>query len=175
MTQQQTGQEHPIILEIVAEDERDSDPVAIGEVGREILDAVKRDGVTAKPVYTGQRGGLELLFELFNYAQSTAQMVGADVYAQRDAIGVVGNICTILGFVSPIAFSIFKTQKHPVKLSIVIDGIPITVEAANLKDAEAMLERARQVAAAHPNIQVTPQSQVKVRVAVPKKPQRKRL
>ncbi len=194
MTQQQTGQEQrrPIILEIVAEDERDVDPAAIGEVGREILDEVKRDGGTVEPVYTGQRGGPDLLFEIVNYVQTTAQMFGADVFAQRDVIGETASLLAIFEFARPLAMKIFNArekheakqavvtttppvqEQHPVKISLVIDGEPITVEAANFKDAEAMLELAKKFHSAHPSVNATPQSQVKIQASVPKKPQRKR-
>ena len=168
-------QQRPIILEIVAEDDHDADLVAIGEIGRGILDEVKRDGFTVEPVYTGQRGGVELLFEIVNYVQTTAQMVGTDIYAQRDVIGVVANLMTVFVGVSPLAMKIFKVQeKHPIKISIVIDGVPITVEAVNFKDAEAMLELAKEFYAKHPYVNATPQSQVKIQASVPKKARRGR-
>ncbi len=181
-------QPHPIILEIMAEDPHDTDPVAIGEVGREILDEVKQDGVKVEPVYTGQRGGLELLFEVFNYVQTTAQMLGTDVYAQRDVIGEIANLVTVFVGVSPLASKLFKArEKHaakqamvaqepqqPVKISVVIDGAPITVEATNFKDAEALLELAKKFHSAHPNVNVTSQSQVKIQASVPKKARRGR-
>ena len=179
-------QSRPIILEIVAEDAQNADPVAIGEVGREILDEVKQDGVRVEPVYTGQRGGLELLFELFNAAQTTGQVLWADIYAQRDTIGIISSLVTIFGAVSPVVKKVFQArekheakqamiaatppaQEHPVKISIVIDGAPVTVEATNFQDAEALLKLAKKFHAAHPHVNVTPQSQVKIQAMVPKK------
>ncbi len=172
----------PIILEIIAEDNHDADPVAIGEVGRSILDEMKQDGFTVEPVYTGQRGGLELLFEIFNYVQTTAHTVGADIYAQRDVIGEIAGLLTILDIARPLAMRLFKArekheakqaaitqEQHPVKISLVIDGTPITIEAANFKDAEAMLELAKKFHSAHPDVNVTPQSRVKIQASVPKK------
>ncbi|GAC1364945.1 MAG: hypothetical protein NVSMB38_45910 [Ktedonobacteraceae bacterium] len=55
-----------------------------------------------------------------------------------------------------------------------IDGAPITIEAANFNDAEAMLELAQRFHVVHPTVNVTPQSQVKIRTVVPKKAQRRR-
>lgn len=194
MTQQQTGQEQrrPIILEIVAEDEHDVDPAAIGEVGRGILDEVKRDGYAVEPVYTGQRGGPDLLFEIFTQLHNAAQVVGIDMFAQRDVVGEIANLITIFVGVSPLAMKIFKArekheakqavvtgtppaqEQHPVKISVMIDGEPITVEAANFQDAEALLELAKRFHSAHPKVNATPQSQVKIQASVPKKPQRRR-
>lgn len=186
----ESKQERTIMLEIVAEDSHDADPVAIGEVGRGILDEIKQDGVRVEPVYTGQRGGLELLFEVFNYAQTMAHTVGTDIYAQRDVIGEIANLVTVFVGVSPLAMKIFKArekheakqakatppvqEQHPVKMSLVIDGAPITIEAENFKDAEAMLELARTFHTAHPTVKATPRSEVKIQTVVPKKVQRRR-
>ncbi len=183
--------QRPIILEIVAEDQHDVDPVAIGEVGRGILDEVKQDGFAVEPVYTGQRGGLELLFEVFNAAQTMGQVVWADVYAQRDTIGVISSLVTIFGAASPVVKKVFQArekheakqamlaamppaQEHTVKISIAIDDKSITVENADIKDADAILELAKKFHAAYPNVKATPQSQVKIQASVPKKPQRRR-
>ncbi len=177
----------PIILEIIAEDQHDMDPVAIGEVGRGILDEVKQDGFKVEPVYTGQRGGLDLLFEIFNYVQATTHAVGADIYAQRDVISEIAGLLTIFDLARPLAMKIFKArekheakqavvaqEQHPVKISMMIDGSPITIEAANFKDAEAMLELAKKFHSAHPNVNATSQSQIKIQASVPKKARRGR-
>lgn len=172
--QQQTP---PILIEVIAEDEHDRDYVAIGEASRAIINAVKQDGYAIEPQYTGQRGGLDLLFEVLPYLQTA----WADIYAQKDAIGVIANLSAIFAAVSPIALTVFKAREKqdvvpptPVKLTVMIDGAPITVEAANLKDAESALELAKRFHSAHPTVKPTPQSQVKIQTRVPKKPKRGR-
>ncbi len=169
----------PILLEVVAEDEQNADIVAIGEASRAIMSEVKQDGYAIEPQYTGQRGGLDLIFEVLPYLHT----VWADVYAQRDTIGVIANLSTVFAAVSPIALAVFKAREknatvspvseQPVKLTIMIDGAPITIEAANLKDAESALELAKRFHAAHPTVKPTPQSQVKIQAKVPKKQQRR--
>lgn len=139
-----------------------------------IVEGIIHAGYAIAPMYTGQRGGGQLLFEVVTQAKIAAQMLGADVYANRDMIGAVGNLVGIFGTLSTFVLSVFKRQKQPVKVSIVVDGEPITVEADNLKDAQAMLELAKSFHTAHPNVVATPQSKVKVRVAVPKKQRPKR-
>ena len=186
---QQIGQElqHPIILEIIAEDPHDADPIAIGEVGREIIDEMKQDGFNVKPKYTGQRGGLEMLFEILLHVQNTAQAIGVDIYNDRD---VIANLTKILGYVSPVVMFALNARKkkmekqatttqtsaqeQSIKVNIVIDGASVPVEVSNLKDAEAVLELAKKLHSAHPKVNATPQSEVKVQAVVPKKERRGR-
>jgi hypothetical protein len=61
-----------ILLEVEPEDERESNPVAIGEVGRNIVSELRQEGYAVEPVYTGQKGGLELLFTMWTVLQSGA-------------------------------------------------------------------------------------------------------
>lgn len=185
---------HPIILEIMPEDPRDVDPVAIGEVGRGILDEVKRDGMRVEPVYTGVRGGHELLFEILNSAQAVGQVVWADINAQGNTIGIVSGLVTILQAASSVVKSAFHArerheekqakiaggmatkgeEQHPIKILLTVDGATIPVEVSNFEDAKAMLQLAREFHAKYPNVHATEQSEVKVRAVVPKKAQRGR-
>ncbi len=97
-----------------------ADPVAIGEVGRGILDEVKQNGFTVEPVYTGQRGGVELLFEILMLLKQRRRWFGTDIYAQRDAIGVVNNLFGILGDVSSVVMLVFYAdEKHEAKHAVV--------------------------------------------------------
>ena len=176
----QNEQVSPILLEIVAEDEHDVDPVAIGEASRAIMNEVKQDGHSIEPQYTGQRGGLDLIFEVLPYMRT----LWADVYTQRDTISVIANLSTVFAAISPIAMSIFKAREkqgttaptplQPIKLTIMIDGAPITVAAADLKDAESALELAKRFHTAHSTVKPTLQSQVKIQAKVPKKQRRGR-
>src|SRR5947209_1815101 len=47
----------PLELEFVSEDEHGADPIALGEVSRDVVAALKKDGYVVQPVYTGERGG----------------------------------------------------------------------------------------------------------------------
>ncbi len=187
--------QHPIILEILAEDPHDADPVAIGEVGREILNEVKQDNIKIESVYTGQRGGPGLLFEVFNQVQAAGQVVWADIYAQGNTLGVISSIVTILGAASPVVKRVSQAlakhnakqaklaaatsttpaqEQHPIRILLTIDGAAIPVEVSNFQDAKAMLELAQEFHAKYPNVNATPQSEVKIQTVVPKKERRKR-
>ena len=87
-----------IILEIVPADVQDPDPAAVSAAGRSIVSNLEQEGYTIKPVYTGQRGGIELLFQV---VLQTAQTVGADVWAQKDSIDLLSALSTALPNSSP--------------------------------------------------------------------------
>jgi len=173
MMEQHTGtgeqaQPLPVLLEIIPEDEQDTDPVAINEVGRSIVTELKQDGYAIEPVYTGQRGAIELLFTVMMFVQTVA--VGAWTH-----LDVIAALCTVFETTKPVLERIFKVhEKHPVKISVAIDGAPVAVEAADLQEAEAALILAKRFHTAHPSIKMTPQSQVKVRTTVQKQQQRRR-
>lgn len=152
-----------ILLEVEPEDEQESNPVFVGEVGRTIVSGLRQESYAVEPVYTGQKGALELLFTVWTVLQSGA----VDAWTHVDAIAA---LCAIFETTKPLLLRVFKAQeKHPIKISVVIDGAPVSVEAADLEDAEAALKLAQRFHAAHPAVKVTAQSQVKAKVKVSKK------
>jgi hypothetical protein len=167
----------PIILAILPEDERDPDPAAINTVGRSIVGDLERDGYTVKPISTGQRGGLELLFQVVT---NTLQTVGAEVWAQKDVLGILSDLCTIFGFASPLVLHLLRkhekqpAQGHEVKVSIRIDEAEIEVTAADVADDEHVLRLSERFLALHPSAKVTPHSKVKVQGRVAKGQYRRR-
>lgn len=177
------GQQLPILLEIVQEPTGASDPVALGKLGGNLIQNLRQDGYVVAPGKTGQRGVVELLFQVMTQIPQVVQAVGSDIYAERDVINLITDLCTIFVSVSPLAAHLFKAheqqassqnvqasaQQPPIKITVMIDGAPLTVEAIDLKEVEGALKLAQRFHAAHPSVQVTPQSQVKIRAAVPKK------
>jgi len=152
-----------ILLEVVPEDEQESNPVLIGEVGRRIVSGLRQEGFAVEPVYTGQKGLQELLFMVGTLLQSGA----VEAWTHVDAIAA---LCAIFETTKPLLLRVFKSQeKHPIKISVMIDGAPVSVEAADLEDAEAALKLAKRFHSAHPEVKVTGKSQVKAKVRVSKK------
>ena len=45
-----------ITLEVIPDDPHDADPALVDAVGRDTVDALRNDGYTIEPVYTGTRG-----------------------------------------------------------------------------------------------------------------------
>ncbi len=52
-----TSQPITLTLEVVPEDPQNSDPALVDAVGRDTADALRSEGYTVQPVYTGIRGG----------------------------------------------------------------------------------------------------------------------
>lgn len=152
-----------ILLEVEPEDEQESNPVVIGEVGRNMVHGLRQEGYGVERVYSGQRGGLELLFAVWTVVQGGAMVAWSHV----DALAA---LCAIFETTKPLLLRVFKSQeKHSIKISVVIDGAPVSIEAADLEGAEAALKLAQRFHAAHPAVKVTGKSQVKAKVRVSKK------
>src|SRR5450755_4253894 len=79
-------------LVLASTDERDPDPAELTRVGQQLTTALQRDGWTMTPIYTGQRGGVELLFQLMSQAAQTAQAVEMHVMSQQAEIDVVAAL-----------------------------------------------------------------------------------
>lgn len=169
--QQQAGSDNTqglkVLLEIVPEDQGNADPVAVGEMGRAVVEELRHGSYTVDPVYTGQRGGIELVF----------QTVVDFLNTQGGTIDVVASLTTIVTSLFPVLEKVFRAneeQGQPIKISLFIDGSPVSIEAANLKEAEAALKIAERYHAIHPTIAPNPAtSQVKVQIPAPKKARRR--
>lgn len=180
--EQHPGSENPqplsVTLEIVPLDERDPDPARIFEVSQEVVVALQQDGYRVTPMYTGQRGGIELLFQVVT---NVVQTVGTDVWAQRDTISIISGLCTIFGAVSPLVRHLFHvrrklpTHEHEIKVSITLDDAAMEVTSSDVANDERILQLAERFLTKYPTASVTPGSKVKVRGRVPKrKPPRRR-
>ena len=168
-------------LEFVPEDEHDADPIAVGEISRDVLAALEKNGYTVQPVYTGQRGGP--LFEVILFLTTMA----TDAWAQKDIIlADTSALVTIFGAVIPIAKHLLKahekrasrdnTEKSPIKITAEIDGVLISIEAPDMESADAAMKLAKRFQTNHPVVaaKVLPQSKVRVTGHVPKNQPRRR-
>ncbi len=162
-----------IQLEIVSESEQDADPATVREVGRSIVDALRREGYTVQPAYTGERG--DFLFDITSFLQATVQIV----LAHKDLL------IELFKAASPIAKCVVEEgEKHLVKkvtpghlkVEIGIEGDYIQAEATDLAGNEQILQLANTFLARYPRTiaEVTPQSVVKVKGRVPKRQIRRR-
>jgi hypothetical protein len=166
-----------ITLEISAEDAHNPDPAALNEVALNTSRALQQDGYTINPLYTGQRGGLDLLFQVIT---SSAQTASAALWAQKDVVGLIGNLCTIFTSISPIAAHLFHMhgkqteQDHDIKVSIKIDDAEIAISSADIANDERIYQLAQRFLAEHPTTKVTPSSKVKVQARVPQRKARRK-
>lgn len=166
-----------ITLEISAEDSNNPDPATLNEVALNTNRTLQQDGYTITPLYTGQRGGLDLLFQIII---SGVQTASAALWAQKDVVGLIGNLCTIFTSISPIVAHLFHLhgkqteQDHDIKVSIKIDDAEIAISSADIANDERIYQLAQRFLAQHPTTQVTPSSKVKVQARVPLRKGRRR-
>jgi hypothetical protein len=170
---------HPLslTLELVPDDEHDPDPAAVHEVGRTVIDELQQAGYTIIPLSTGQRGGLELIFQV---VMTTAQTIGADIMAQKDAIDVTSALCAIFATISPLLLRLFHIQKKlpahesEIKVFIKVNEAEMEVTSSDVADDERIIRLAERFIALHPTTKVAQNSAVKVRGHVPKRKPRQR-
>lgn len=156
-----------ILLEIVPDDPQVPDPVAIQEVSRQVIQDLKQDGDSVTPVYTGQRGGIDALFQV---AISGAQTLGTDIMAHKDVFDVVVSICAILTSVRSLVTHLWhpggkveRQPHHDVKVTVTIDQGTIELTSSDLADDERVKQLADHFLQLYPATKVTPHSQVKVK------------
>ena len=168
-----------ITLEVVPDDPHDADPALVDAVGREAADALRTDGYTIEPVYTGTRGG-GLLVDVVMPVLATA-------WAQKEVILADGSaLVTIFTPVVLIAKKLHEAheqrkgkdaaQQSPIKIAVEIDGATISIEAPDLEAAEGAIRLAQRFQVQHPAVvsQVTSQSNARLKASVSKRPLRKR-
>jgi len=164
-----------ITLEVIPDDPHDADPALVDAVGRDATDALRNDGYTIEPVYTGQRGGGFLVNVL------------ATAWAQKDLILADGSaLITIFTPVVSLAKRLHEAheqragkdaaQQSPIKITVEIDGASISIEAPDLENAEGAIKLAQRFQTQHPAVasQMTNQSKAKLKAGVSKRPPRKR-
>lgn len=168
-----------LTLEVVPENHRDADPALVDAIGRDTADRLRNSGYTVVPVYTGRRGG--------NFLVEIVAPVLIAVWANKDVIladsSALVTIFTPVVLIAQHLFDAYKQQmgkdaeqQSRIKITIEIDGAPISVEAPDLATADAALKLAHRYQAQHPAVaaKVTPQSMVKVAGSIPKEQPRRR-
>lgn len=155
-----------ILLEIGPEDSQNPDPTAIQQVSRQMIKDLKQDGDTVAPVYQGQRGGFETLFQV---GITDVQTLGTAIMAHKDAFDVVVALCTIFTSVRSLVTHLLHSedksqpQTHDVKVSITIGDGSIELTSSNLADDERVKQLADHFLRTYPGIKITAHSPVKVK------------
>ncbi|GAC1350912.1 MAG: hypothetical protein NVSMB27_38000 [Ktedonobacteraceae bacterium] len=169
MTEQQSHHEHivapAIMLEIVPEDSRDADVVAMGELGRRLIADLTQEGYSVHPVETGQCGGLEILYEVVQTVGTLAEVA----WQHKDILDTASSLYTMFVAASPLAVRLLykkgehhtstaSTREHDpeVKVSIKLDGAEIAVTSRDVENDERVRQLAEHFLAAHPATKLTP-------------------
>ena len=189
----QNLQQMKILLEILPEDPSEKDPALLQAIERDTIDALEHDGYTIQSVATGQRGGGPLV-EVITTATTIATSDWAMAWANREVVEHIMNdtsaLVTVCGGVVSVLHRLIQAhrkrmkQAHPtspqppspIKITVEIDGAPVTLETVDVEQAEAVMKMVQQFQTHHPAVaaKTTAKSKVKVTATVPKKPQRKR-
>ena len=164
-----------ITLEVVPDDPHDADPALVDAVGRDAADALRSDGYTIEPVYTGQRGG-GFLVNVLATAWAQKEVVLADGSALITIFTPVVQIAKRLHEVHELRKGKDAAQQSPIKIAVEVDGASISIEAPDLEAAEGAMKLAQRFQMQHPVVasKVTSQSSVKLKASVSRRPPRKR-
>lgn len=174
-----------IQLEILPEQADEADLAMVSAVGRDTIDELQNAGYSVQSVPTGQRGA-EVLVDVVTTLTNIATNVWSNKETIERVITDIGSLVTVCGGIVPLMETlqrVFKKRtantsnaQESLKITVEIDGAPITVEAADLEQAEAALTLAQRFHASHPTIaaNVTTNSKVKLQASVPKTQRRKR-
>lgn len=174
-----------IQLEILTEHADEADLALVSAVRRDTIDGLKTAGYITQPVSSAQRSG-DILVEVVTTLSTIASNTWANKAIIERVITDAGGLVTVCAGIIPIAKTLSQAFKQraadtgkiqePVKITIEIDGAPITIEAAGLEQAEAALKLAQRFHSAHTMVakSVTPLSKVKIKANMPKAPRRKR-
>lgn len=169
---------YTITLGVVSEDPQDSDPALVDAVGRDITDALSKNGFTIEPIYMGQRGGflVNVLIPFLAATWTSKDIILADSSALVTLMAPVFTLVQHLREVHEKRVGKEAFQQAPIKISVKVSGASISVEAPDLETAEGAMNLALHFQAEHPTVasRVTSQSNVQVTGSVPKRPPRKR-
>jgi hypothetical protein len=174
-----------IIMELEGDD-----PAFTNTIALDMVTTLRDEGYSIEPIYTGQRGGI--LVEIGMTLAQALTFVKDNHAAISEGIGDLGGLVGIFTSVVPLCKKMLHaTAKHthtglaptgaavpvPIKITVEIDGHPISVESADLEQAQAAIILAHQFATAYPAAakQVSPAtSKVKAHGQITRPPRQKR-
>jgi hypothetical protein len=176
-----TSQPITLTLEVLPEDPVDSDPALIDAVGPDTANALRSEGYTVQPLYTGTRGAP--LVEIIAFLSQTL----ATAWANKEAlIADVSGLVTVLTAVTAVVKKAQQAyerrvgkdtaQQYPISFTLDINGMSVPFAVSDAASAEEILHMAQRLQASHPSLKGTDPSRSKtgVKANIPGQPQRKR-
>jgi hypothetical protein len=139
-----TSQPITLTLEVVPEDPQNSDLALVDAVGRDTSDALRSEGYTVQPVYTGTRGAP--LVEIIAFLSQTL----AAAWANKEAlIADVSGLVTILTAVTTVVEKARQAyekrvgkdtaQQYPISFTLDINDMSVPFAVADVEIAEDIL------------------------------------
>ncbi len=181
--QQDSAISQPITLtlEVVPEDPQNSDPALVDAIGRDTADALRSEGYTVQPVYTGTRGAPLVEIIVFLSQALAAAWANKEILI-ADVSGLVTILTAAAAVVEKARQAYEKrvgkdtAQQYPISFTLDINGMSVPFTVSNVASAEDILQMAQRLQASHPSLARTnpSRSKAEVKASVPKQPQRKR-
>ena len=170
-----------LTLEVVPENPLDSDPALVDAVGYDTTNALRNEGYTVQPVYTGRCGSP--LVEIIAFLSQTLATAWANKEILiADVSGLVAILTAATAVVSKVRQAYEKrvgkdtSQQYPISFTLEIKGMSVPFSVADAASAEEILQMAQRLQVSHPALKGTDPSRDKagVKASVPKQPPRKR-
>ncbi len=170
-----------LTLEVVSEDPISSDLALIDAVERDTVDALRNEGYTVQPLYTGTRGSP--LVEIVLFLSQTL----AAVWANKEVI--IADVSGLITILTGVAVVVDKArqayekraskdtaQHYPISFTLDINGTSVPFAVADVATAEGILQMAQRLQTSHPSLKGADPTRSKtgVKASVPGQPQRKR-
>lgn len=190
------GQQHlTMTLELLSEGIYEADLVLVNAVGADIVTRLQQHDYLVEPVPTGLRGGeflIQITTTLTTDMTSFAMMVWANKETLERVLADASALVVAWGGIIPLLKHMIRVHEvrseqripaaaagkpaKPMKITVEIDGAPVTVEAEDIEQAEAGIRCAQHFYESHPVVakNVTPQSKIHVKGHLPAQPQRRR-
>jgi hypothetical protein len=172
-----------ITVEIQAEGTHEEDVTLVPIIGQDVVYELQGHGYTVTSATTGRRGGDFLVQVVMDV---TRLATNAWVHKEEILSDTSSLIAICSGVVPALRFFVHAYQRRtgqgrntslsqPMKLTLEIDGAPVTVEASSIEQAEAALELVQRFKKQHPRVakNVNQKSKAKIKAHVPAQTNRK--
>ena len=176
-----TSQNITLTLEVVPEDPLNSDIALVDAVERDTANALRSEGYTVQPLYTGTRGSplveiITALSQILSTAWANKEAIIADVS------GLVAIITAATAVVGKARQAYEKrvgkdtAQQYPISFTLDINGKLVPFAVSDTAQAEEIVQMAQRLQASHPALKNVDPSRSKtgVKASIPKQPPRKR-
>lgn len=162
-----TAKSSLIQLEVIPEDEGETDIADIDEVSRSLFEQLTNSGFTVTPTLTGRKGGgpiFDILVQIPQFLQDNKDWLLA-------MLNALPPVLQCLLIARDMRSEKEKTKRTPLKITLQVDDKVLTIEASDVNDAEKLLKQLQPIHHEGTKM-INSQSHVKIGVSVPKKKRR---
>lgn len=155
-----------IRLEVLPEDEHQADIAEIDEIGRNVVDDLRRNGYTVRPTYTGEMGGpvFDIIIQTYHIIHDNEELLAA----------LFASVAATLTLINEHNKREEKEKTNHVPNSVEISfpmadkDKPLTIQTPDVEMAITILEKLKGTCSKEIKA-VAPLTNAKIRIKVPKK------